>query len=239
MSPAIPADCPHELRPGVTVCFHCRASARAATRRRVHRAAGIGAAVIASLAAVGAAGAAVLGHSPAQAITTVARLVTEGEGSVTSGAPLPEVATAAPLPVAAHPAPTTTARQPEASPSLLAVAPKLAQGRTELGEGVHAERAGDTVDVHFDTPNARTRRRDKFERIVRATLPAIYGDPAVQALGGVPSGALLENGDLITELPHRGVRIPMATGAALSVWPATRPGRDGPLVVSYRVAVSP
>ena len=91
---------------------------------------------------------------------------------------------------------------------------------------------GRTVAVHLDTPATRTRRRDKFERMVRATLPAVFGATADSALAAVPAGSLASTGDLLTELPTRGLRLATPNGT-LALWPATRPGRDGPLVVTY------
>jgi hypothetical protein len=110
----------------------------------------------------------------------------------------------------------------------------VGEGRSDLLDSVVVERAGDSVVVDFDTQDRRTRRRDKFERVVRETLPRVYGASAAQALAAIPDGALL-TGDLLTELPDRGLHLPLGTGWTLDLWPETRPGRDGPLVVSYRV----
>jgi hypothetical protein len=140
----------------------------------------------------------------------------------------PAVAPAAPMvapPVAAAPVP----------PALL---PIVAEGRTELAGGVYAVRSGDTVTVFFDTPEARTRRADKFEQIVRATLPAIHGSAGDALLASVAPGALVGAVDLVNELPTRGLHLRAADGRALSLWPETRPGRDGPLVVAYRATRS-
>jgi hypothetical protein len=96
------------------------------------------------------------------------------------------------------------------------------------------------VTVYFDTPVTRTRRPEKFERIVRTTLPRIYGadSPAAAAVQAFPEGQLLASaGDLLTELPTRGLELPAGPGRALTLWPGTRPGEDGPLVVSYRVVM--
>jgi hypothetical protein len=91
--------------------------------------------------------------------------------------------------------------------------------------------------VDFDLMMTRTRRRDKFERILRETLPALYGARADSVLGTIPEGSLVGEGDLLTELPLRGIHLPLGAGYQLTVWPETRPGRDGPLVVSYRARV--
>jgi hypothetical protein len=114
----------------------------------------------------------------------------------------------------------------------------VAEGRTELRDGLVAVRSGDTVAVHFDTPATRTRRFDKFERIVRETLPQVYGAVADSVLARVPAGQLARSGDLLTELPERGVHLPTGDGGTLALWPETRPGRDGPLVVTYRATLA-
>jgi len=126
-----------------------------------------------------------------------------------------------------------------ASASVIAPRPIVAPGRTVLSDVAVAVRSGDTVAVHFDTPETRTRRPEKFERIVRSTLPAVYGPAADSALAAVPEGMLASGGDLLTALPERGVRLPTADGGALMLWPETRPGRDGPLVVTYRATIVP
>ena len=107
-------------------------------------------------------------------------------------------------------------------------------GRTALRDTMVADRAGDTVRVSFDLALSRTRRSDKFEAIVRSTLPQVYGAPADSALRVLPVGAMARAGDLVTTLPERGFRIPLADGRTIAVWPETRAGRDGPLVVAYR-----
>jgi hypothetical protein len=112
--------------------------------------------------------------------------------------------------------------------------PVVAEGRTELAGGIFAIRSGDTVTVHFDTDDARTRRPEKFEQIVRATLPAIHGSAAAALLASVAPGALIGAVDLVNELPSRGLHLLASDGSALSLWPETRPGRDGPIVVAYR-----
>ena len=135
-------------------------------------------------------------------------------------------------PMAAAPAPATVTPPP--APPVAPPAPVVADGRTELEGGMYAIRSGDTVTVYFDTPEARTRRPEKFEQIVRATLPAIHGSTAESILGAVPPGSLVGAADLLNDLPTRGVHLRSTDGRALSLWPETRAGRDGPLVISYR-----
>jgi hypothetical protein len=134
------------------------------------------------------------------------------------------------LPVARPVAPPT--------PSAPPMSPIVGQGVTRLPDSVVAIRKGDSVTVHFDVARVRTRRADKFERVVRATLPAVYGPAAASELARIPSGQLASEGDLLTDLPARGLRVPIGDGWALAVWPVTRPGETGPLVVMYRAVVT-
>jgi hypothetical protein len=97
-----------------------------------------------------------------------------------------------------------------------------------------ADRSGDTVRVSFDLLLSRTRRPDKFEAIVRSTLPQVFGSPADSALRALPYGSVARAGDLLETLPSSGFHIPLANGRAIAVWPETRVGRDGPLVIAYR-----
>ncbi len=115
--------------------------------------------------------------------------------------------------------------------------PMLALGQTTISDGITATRSDSGITVLFDTQLMRTRRPEKFERVVRETLPAIYGKRADSVLATVPAGTFATQGDLLTELPTRGVHLTLGDGWKLAVFPETRPGRDGPLVVRYRVAV--
>ena len=135
---------------------------------------------------------------------------------------------------------TPPAAPPPATPSATptVIRPVIAEGRTELGDSVYAVREGETITVHFDTFMSRTRRRDKFDRIVRETLPRIYGARADSLLATVPDGQIAQGGDLIADLPNAGITFELADGSTLALWPRTRPGRDGPLVVAYRATVT-
>jgi hypothetical protein len=116
--------------------------------------------------------------------------------------------------------------------------PRVPEGRTELRDSMYVVRAGSSATVYFDTPLARTRRRDKFEAIVRATLPAVYGAAADSLLAAVPAGRLVRQGDdLLGALPTRGLRLPAGAGWSVALWPETRAGQQGPLVVAYRATV--
>jgi hypothetical protein len=116
--------------------------------------------------------------------------------------------------------------------------PIVAEGRTRLRDGLVAVRTGDTVAVHFDTPLMRTRQPQKFEQLVRATLPAIYGAAADSLLATVAAGDLIRGVDPTVGAPTHGVYLPLAAGWSLALWPETRPGRDGPLIVTYRTALT-
>lgn len=141
------------------------------------------------------------------------------------------------------PAPPSSATPVDAAaptgvaPTVGAPTPLLPSGRTDLPDSIFAVRKGDTVVVYFDTSPARTRRADKFDRIVRQTLGAVYGPLADSALAKIEAGALAAPGDLLTEAPRRGIHLPLPGGFKISLWPETRPGRDGPLVVAYRTVV--
>jgi hypothetical protein len=151
-------------------------------------------------------------------------------------APQTHEAPAAAAPIGA--APSIVAHQ-AVTPSVEAPAqPRLAfavpEGRTALRDSVFAVRAGDSVIVHFDNMLTRTRRPDKFERVLRETLPAVYGARADSLLAALPDGKILGGGELLTELPARGIHLSVGDKWRLDIWPETRPGRDGPLVVRYR-----
>jgi hypothetical protein len=140
----------------------------------------------------------------------------------------------APLEAAAAPAaatPTVATVDPET------LRPVIAPGRRDLGDSVYAVRDGNQVTVYFDTELLRTRFDWKFEGVVRATLPLVFGEDVRTALDSIPAGTFASTGDLVTQLPERG--IPLKVGEhTLRVYPVVRPGRDGPLVYAYRASVS-
>ena len=142
------------------------------------------------------------------------------------------VVVSAPAPAAA-PAP---ARVTVPAPALI---PMVPEGTSPLADSMTVVRQGETMLVHFDTELGRTRRPEKFDAIVRATLVQIYGSTAESMLSTVAPGSIGRDGDLLAELPTRGIRLRAGDGSTLSLWPITRPGRDGPLVVSYRAVVTP
>ena len=197
--------CPHGKRAGTTVCLYCRQEARLASRQRRNKA-------MARFTVFALGGAAV-----------VALVV----GGIIAVAPRSRIDTVAPAPPPVVPAPSRN--EP-------AVRPIVAEGRTELGDSVFAERTGAEVTVHFDTELLRTRLDEKFERIVRMTLPKIYGVEVGARLDSVSPGQFVRGGDLLTDLPTRGIPLALpARGRTLMLYPVTRPGQDGPLVIAYRV----
>jgi hypothetical protein len=248
-------NCPHERRPGTTVCLHCRheqlLQVRARRRDLAARLAVV-AVAIGVLGVIGSAGlaawragqsadatillAAVDGSGPSNeaAAATTTEADEPAASAATEGSPSAPAASrtgalAAPAPAAA---PT---RVPERiAPPLH---PVVAEGHTALPDSLYARRVGEVVHVHFDTPLTRTRRPEKFERIVRATLPLVYGPRMDSLLAAVPEGSIARAGELLTELPAKGFRLPAPDGWWLELRPSTRPGEDGPLVVTYRVSV--
>jgi hypothetical protein len=119
------------------------------------------------------------------------------------------------------------------------LAPIVPAGQSELSAGVTALRGDSDVVVAFDTPMARTRRPEKFEAFVRTTLPMVYGAAARNVLAKLPDGTIVGQGELLSELPKRGIRIPLDAEWMIRLFPETRPGQDGPLVIRYRVSVVP
>ncbi len=152
------------------------------------------------------------------------RPASSGPGAAANADSVPEIA----APLATAPSPS----EPAVS------APIVAEGRTELGDGLYAVREGESVTVNFDVPEARTRRRDKFDRIVRATLPRIYGPAAQAMLDEIPQGEIVKVGTLPADLEKSGVRIPVGDSASIALWPELRDARGGPLVVGYRAEVA-
>ena len=232
--------CSHELRPGTTVCWHCRHTARVAARARRKRvvlrvsAAGI---VLATLGAAGALSAsAIRGRSAARPrVQSPANGVTARKAATRDS-----VALQAPAPNAAAPvSPTPTVTQ-QASVVVHARAPFLPivpVGASTLRDGPTVVRADSVVTLSFDIPLIRTRIPAKFEHLVRTTLPAIYGRGVDTVLSKIAEGDIARQGDLLSELPKRGVRIPVNAAWMIALFPETRPGQDGPLVVRYRVSV--
>jgi hypothetical protein len=235
------AACTHDLRPGTTVCLRCRQERRDAARARQQRLV-----ALSGVAAMGLLGVYVMGasaasvwqttavkdttHAPARPSVVVSSV--SGAHEVKLQGESARLTAAVPVAVVAvRPASMAPASQP---PFTLIVR----EGRTNLPDSLIAERGGDSVIVDFDTQAMRTRRRDKFESVVRQTLPLVYGARVEAALRAIPEGTLITGADLLSELPTRGIHVKAAEGWTLDLWPETRPGQDGPLVVSYRARVT-
>jgi hypothetical protein len=217
ISSSTETQCRHGQR-GTSVCLYCKQEARDAARKRRNR-------LLARF------GLTTLGGGVVVALI-VGVLVTLAPASRTS-----EPADADP-PVVVSPVVTSSAGSSadSAQPSLLS--PQIPPGRRELGNGVVADRSGDEVTVAFDTDSLRTRIDWKFEGVVRGTLPLVFGEPARHALDNIQVGSLLGRGNLLRDLPRRGVRIPLDSGlGTIRLYPVIRQGRDGPLVTAYRADV--
>jgi hypothetical protein len=244
-APPMPAsNCPHDLGPGTTVCLRCRQEQRDAARTRQQQMLGVfgvGAMALLGIYVMGAS-AAKAWHASARPDTShvvarasvVASSVNGGaatEVKLQGDAVSPAAAsTAVPTTLAAEPASTAAPVAPATPPTVPIL---VSEGRTDLTESLIAERAGDSLVVDFDTPQTRTRRRDKFEGVLRRTLPMIYGAPVDSVLRAIPEGGIVGSADLLNELPKRGIHLPLGDGSTLHLWPETRPGQDGPLVVTY------
>jgi hypothetical protein len=244
MSPTLDVSCTHERRPGTAACLYCRREARLAARTRHHRFFARAGTIVLGLSVVAMAGVsgmkAFTGWRPPAWIRNTASAVMIVQSRDPNATHLMLVSSDARTPATRAPVVASV------SPSILAPAavtgvpplqPIVSQGTTVLPDSLVAVRSGDSVTLHFDTPGERTRRPEKFEQIVRSTLPAIYGPSVGSLLARIPIGRLAQAGDLLTELPTRGVRLSLGAGWILGVWPETRSGHDGPLVVTYRTLV--
>jgi len=240
-SPIESIACPHELRPGTAVCLHCRREARTAARarrRRLYMKGGAGVALLSTLGVVAlVARVAIFGHDlvPGMRVATATVTTDDGGDAVPKASPSAAAQQGATRAAALRRA---SAAAPNATTSAGAtVVPVVPQGQSILPDSLVATRADSVITVWFDRTMIRTRNPWKFERLVRRTLPALYGSLADSALARIPEGGLARQGDLLNELPTRGLRIPAAPGLTFSLYPITRPGQDGPLVIQYRVSL--
>ena len=241
----------------MAVCLHCLHEERVAARERRQRAIirfslwTLGIAVVGAVGASAAGNAMKHGAPPRASRTAIKRPSTAPKRDSVirvAAIPMPVIpqGSADTTRIVAHDTAVSPASQPVAVPTkpsdstrtpAPAIPSVLALGRTDLPDSLFAIRTGDTVVVHFDTSPARTRRADKFERIVRQTLHAVYGPIADSVLASVPDGHLASPNDLLTDLPTRGIHLAAPNGHHIALWPETRPGRDGPLVVAYRTVI--
>jgi hypothetical protein len=192
-----------------------------------------GLALLSTLAVMGLVGrVALLGRTSSQRLRVATATVMSDAGGDAARAMTPAPSTAQQgATTSAAPAPSTVSATPAP------VSPVVPQGQSSLPDSLLATRADSVITVSFDRTMIRTRNPWKFERLVRSTLPALYGPLADSALARIPEGGLVRQGDLINELPTRGMRIPVAPGWTFTLFPITRPGQDGPLVTQYRVSV--
>ena len=250
LSPATHPPCPHDLGPGTTVCLRCRQEERqralARQKRMLMRSglalAGVVVVAVTGNAAVRAvrASASARDHAPLHLLASTTSSSSVQQQGSPAATPVVQASLVTPAPTA----PTTPATLPAARTNptttpVSALTLKVPLGRSGLRDSMYVERDADSVVVHFDTELARTRRRDKFEATVRATLPVLYGAGIDAMLATLPDGAITGDRDLVSEVAVRGVRLPVPAGGTLELWPVTRPGRDGPLVVGYRARVAP
>lgn len=246
MSPTLDVTCSHERRPGTAACLYCRREARLAARSRHNRLYAQTGSIVLGLAVVAMAGVsgmvAFTGWRPPAWIrnTASAVMIVQSKGPSAGHLMLvsPETRTeASHTPAVTSVSPSMLAPSPAPHAIVPPLQPIVSQGTTLLADSLVAVRSGDSVTLHFDTPAARTRRPEKFEQIVRSTLPAIYGPSVSSLLARIPIGRLAQAGDLLTDLPTRGLRLSLGAGWMLGVWPEIRSGHDGPLVVTYRTLV--
>lgn len=210
-TPTEPKSCPHGPRAGTTTCLYCRNEARAIARQRRNR-------VLARFGLAVLGGATVVALIVGAFISLVPRSDADGIGETATadGSALTVVAAQQSAPV---------------------LEPRIPEGRIALGDSIVAERRGDSVTVHFDTEALRTRYDLKFERVVRRTLPIVFGADAGAALDSIRTGDFVR-GDLLRELPLQGILLALSDGRSLTVKPITRPGQDGPLVIGYSAAAT-
>ena len=240
--------CDHELRPGTAVCLRCQHAERAARRARQRQIMARGttvALVLGVIAAIGVAGASVIKSRAWTGGTETLVRAEPQSGMATDSATdaatssTPDSETTVPVPQQTVGSSAAMAASKPAAAAGVKVSPVVPVGGTALRDSMVADRAGDTVRVRFDLELSRTRRPEKFEAIVRSTLPQVYGAAVDSALRALPVGAVARAGDLVATLPEQGFHIPLPGGRTIAVWPETRPGRDGPLVIAYRAVASP
>jgi hypothetical protein len=230
--------CTHDRGPGTTVCLHCRYEARVAARARRQRLmlrVGATAIIVVTLTAAGVAGASAIRGRGGRSSGANAHAAVRTVDATTSNARESSRGPVVPLP--SSKSPSQPSRSAERSADRAPLAPVIPMGQSTIAAGVVAARTDSSVLVSFDAPMLRTRMPVKFESFVRSTLPAIYGPAVDSALVKLADGGIARQGDLLTELPTRGVRIPVRDGWTIALFPETRPGQDGPLVIRYRVVV--
>lgn len=220
--------CTHERRPGTTVCLLCRQEARlaAADRRKKLLLRGAAVGIVTAVVGLGLSSASFLrgGPSTKRSAESSAANAAAVESIAPQGDATAASATSAPNP-----------NEPVAPPGF---APLLRAGETSLDYGVKAVRSDSGIAVLFDTPELRTRMPEKFERFLRWSLPQLYGARVDTLLSHIPLGQLVAQGNLLYELPTRGIHMAVDSAWHLDIYPEIRPGQDGPLVIRYRAGFS-
>ena len=224
-------ECTHDRGPGTTVCFRCRYESGVASRERLRKGAVWGSVIVIAIAALAAGGNA--GMSWLELVRD------DGEPTLQAATPPAPVANDRSAGWAAESV-RMVALTPPAPPTNAPTVrgPILLPGTTAFPDEIMAVRRGDTVFVSFDTPQARTRRADKFDALLRSTLPRIYGGLADTLLAANPGKLVSDARTLVRELPAKGLTVAGKGDWRIVVWPETRLGQDGPLVVRYRTALA-
>ena len=221
--------CPHDLRPGITVCYHCRRDARLAASARRNASAkqlGIVLLILVPLAVVVVPKVKMLGSATSSEMTHKGSTITQAASDEKKvEVPPTEVK------------PGASAGEVVSMPGST-FEPVIKDGPVELSNGAIATRSGDTVVVDFDIPMLRTRRAAKFEDIVRRSLADVYGARMDSVLSAIPTGSIVQVEDLFNDLPQTGLRIVIGGGKAITVTPRVKMRDDGPLVVAYHAIVS-
>jgi hypothetical protein len=217
------------------VCLHCRHAERLAASQRRKKLAFRGAALGVVVAVVGFTGSLSANalrdrfrtRAAEHPVTVVATPVAATEAEPIASAS--DTSSAAPAPVV---------QQGDVGTLPAPLVPVIAMGRSVLRDSIAVVRTDSNVVLSFDTPMLRTRMPEKFENFLRSTLRDVYGRAIDSTLAKMPEGSIASQGNLIAELPTRGIHIPVSGAWTLDVYPETRPGQDGPLVIRYRAAVT-
>lgn len=253
MAPSIPT-CTHDRGRGTTVCLRCRHEQSQASQRRRQRflMQFLGIASVAALIGVAGIGAASTLRDKKQP-----DVIATGEGSVSLGDSRAAIRPSAPGPVVTTPAvelqstpavsDSTPVAAPAPTPTPVTPAPVarpaaragyiLVEGKTQLTDSIYAIRAGDSVIVNFDAQGYRTRRSDKFEATILATLPLVVGKMATAGFDTVKKGQLVSNRDVTGALAGEGMRVTLSNGSTVRLRALTRVVPSGPLVIGYLAVI--
>jgi hypothetical protein len=244
MSPSTP-NCTHDRGRGTTVCLRCRhEQAQASSRRRQKffmQFLGL-ASIVAILGVAGASAASSLRNDTSETMSEGSITVQE-KRPPTAAKVSPPVTVAAPV-VQQAAAPAVTIPAPDTTPAPVAPRPAarggfvLVEGQTQLTDSIYAIRSGDSVVVNFDRFGYRTRRSDKLETSLRATLPLIYGRSATAFIDTLKPGQLVTERDVVGTLATTGMLVTLDNGSEVRVRVLTRTGRDGELAIGYLTTIA-